>query len=276
MLHKQAFRLTHALADNPLFRLEALVGVAQEAAKRRNDIYADVGEVGVADKWGNIPRPDLPASEVIGRIETAGAWIVLKHVETNPKYKAALDECTAFVRELAGPEGAKLLHDPELIVLITSPNRLTPYHFDPQINFLAQLQGSKDVWVCDPLDRALTTEEELERYYAVTITAGNYKAEAEEKATKFVLSPGEAIHIPTHGAHWVKNHDNVSVSVSLNFEFPKWMYHDVYLANHFIRRIGLTPWPPGKSALADGVKSAVVSTARSVKHFVSWCLNRGR
>lgn len=261
-LHKRAFRVAHHLAGHPLFAVDTLIGVAQEAAKRKRDLYLDAGNVSITDKWGDIPVPDMPVSEVINRIETAGAWIVMKHVETDPRYKAVLDEWADFVRSIAGPEGARLLRNPEMLVFITSPNRLTPFHFDAEVNFLVQIHGSKGLRVCDPLDRAITTEEEIERYYAVAINAGTYKPHAEERATKFLLTPGDAVHIPTHGAHWVKNHNNVSVSLSLNFEFPRWLRRDVYQANYYLRRLGLSPFPPGRSVVADRTKAAVVATTR--------------
>ena len=269
LLHRKAFRLSHCLQGHPLFHVDTLIGVAQEAAKRKRDLYFDAGEVTVTDKWGNIPVPDLPVAEVIRRIESAGAWVIMKHVESDPRYKAVLDEFADYVRTVAGPEGAALLCNPEMLVLITSPRRVTPFHFDAEVNFLVQLHGSKDVWVCDPQDRSITTEEDIERYYAVSSIAGNYKPLAEERATKFVLSPGDAIHIPSHGAHWVRNHDNVSVSLSLNFEFPRWKQADVYRANHLLRRLGMSPKPPGQSALVDRTKAAVVAGTRPIRPAVA-------
>ena len=264
-LHKKAFRLTHALAEHPLFAVDALIGVAQDAARRKQDLYLDAGAVSVSDKWGNIPVPEMPVAEVIRKIETAGAWIVMKHVETNLRYKTVLNEWADYVRFLAGPTASKLLRSPEMIVFITSPHRVTPFHFDHEINFLTQLHGSKDVWVCDPLDRTVATEAEIERYYAGTITAGTYKPHAEERATKFTLSPGEAVHIPTHAAHWVKNHDNVSVSLSLSFEFPNWLHADVYRMNYYLRRFGFSPRPLGRAILADRVKGTAGLVLRQAK-----------
>jgi hypothetical protein len=263
-LHKRAFRLVHDLAGHPLFAIEALVDMAKAAAERKGDLYYDAGEVSLTDKWGNIPVPQMPAAEVIRRIETAGAWMIMKHVEVDPRYKAVLDEWAEFVRRLAGPEEARFLRNPEMLVMITSPNRVTPYHFDAEVNFLVQIHGEKDLWVCDPLDRTITLETEIERYYAVSINSGNYKPHADDKAAEFHLSPGDAVHIPSHGAHWVRNRNNVSVSLSLNFEFPKWKFRDVYHVNHYLRRIGLSPRPPGSSVVSDRTKAAVMATLRSV------------
>jgi hypothetical protein len=267
-LHKKAFAVHHPFAGHPLFSIEALTKVAEQAARRKGDIYVDVGDLSLSDKWGTTPKPDMTIPEIIDRIETAGAWLVLKHVEQNPAYKALLDEYEAFVREIAGPEGAKLLSNAEMLVFITSPKRKTPYHFDAEVNFLVQIQGSKDLWVCDPMDRSVTTEEEIERYYAVSITAGTYKPHAEKVARKFTLDPGDAVHIPTHGAHWVQNHNEVSISLSLNMEFPDWKHAHVYRANHYLRRLGVPPRPPGSSMIADRSKAAAIGSLLGVKRMI--------
>ncbi|CAG9224236.1 JmjC domain-containing protein [Paraburkholderia tropica] len=263
-LHKTAFAARHPLAGHPLFSIEALTKVAEAACKRKDDVYVDAGDLSLADKWGSTPKPDMTIPEIIDRIETAGAWLVMKHVEENPAYKALLNEYEAFVREVAGPEGSKLLSNAEMLVFITSPHRKTPFHFDAEINFLVQIQGSKDLWVCDPLDRSVTTEEELEQYYYGAINAGTYKPHAEKVAQQFTLHPGDAVHIPTHGAHWVQNHDNVSISLSLNMEFPQ-RYGDAYRANHYLRMLGLKPRPPGASEWLDRSKAATVYGLRQVK-----------
>lgn len=273
-LHKRAFAAHHPLAGHPLFSIEALTAAAEQAAKRHGDLYADVGDLSLTDKWGSVPAPTMPIPEIIERIETAGAWIVLKHVEVDPAYKRLLDEYEAFVRDIAGPEGSELLRNAEMLVFITSPNRKTPYHFDAEVNFLVQITGSKDLWVCDPNDRTITTEEEIEQYYGVSISAGTYKPRAEEVARQFTLHPGDAVHIPTHGAHWVQNHNEVSVSLSLNMEFPNWLQADVYRANHYLRRLGLSPRPPGQSVVTDRSKAAVINAMRTAKNTAKQLLRR--
>lgn len=273
-LHRKPFRVSHSLADHPLFRLDALVAAAQDAAGRKGDYYVDAGAVSLSDKWGQIPIPQLSSKELIERIESAEAWMIIKHVEKDPRYKAVLDEFASFVRELAGPDGARLLLNPEMLVLVTSPNRQTPFHFDSEVNFLVQIHGNKDLWVCDPLDRTISTESEIERCYAVSNVAGNYKADAELKATRYSIGPGDAVHIPSHSAHWVKNGNNVSVSLSLNFELPGWVQGNVYCANYYLRRLGLSPRPPGRSVLADRTKSGIVRLIHSTKQTAKRLLRR--
>ena len=274
-MHQRPFRLTHSLAGHPLFSIAALIDVAKAAAKRPGDLYADAGDVKITDKWGHIPMSDRPVEEVLHRIEHAGAWIIMKHVEIDPAYAAVLNEFAEFVRDVSAPEQRHLLNNPEMLVLITSPKRMTSFHFDAEVNFLVQVQGSKLVWVCDPNDRSIVTEEEIERYYAGYQNAGTYKPGVEAKAEHFQLNPGEAVHIPTHGAHWVQNGDNISVSLSLNFELPPSKYKYVSVANHGLRRIGLKPSKPGTSATTDRLKSLAGGMAFQGYRFIK-SLRTGR
>lgn len=252
-IHRRPFRIAHDLHQNPLFSLESLLTLSRELMHRPEDVYFDAGDVTIGDRWGEIPVPQMPLPEVVRRIETAGAWIILKHVEKNPAYARVLDEFAHFVWDLVGPERARGIRSPEMLVIISSPNRLTPLHFDAEINFLVQVLGSKQAWVCDPLDRSVVSERDIESYYA-NGTFGAYRPGVEKNGTCYALQPGEAIHIPTHGAHWVRNGGGVSVSLSLNFEHPSTVHRDLYRANHYLRRLGLAPRPPGASPLSDRLK----------------------
>jgi DNA-binding Lrp family transcriptional regulator len=253
LLHTMPFMIKHGLADNPLFEPKNLVSVAQAAMSRAGDVYFDAGDASLTDKWGNIPIPDMPIEQVLNRIEHAKAWVILKHIEKDPRYAEVLGEFAKFVLELAGPEKAKDILNPEMIVIVSSPHRVTPFHFDAEINFLVQVRGSKEVWICDPSDRSILSEADVEDYYSGNIAAGRYKPEFEQKAKRVVLKPGDGVHIPSHAAHWIKNGDGISVSVSLNFEFPPWRAN-VYKANHVLRKLGMSPKPPGLSPTQDALK----------------------
>ncbi|WP_026607319.1 cupin-like domain-containing protein [Methylocapsa acidiphila] len=269
-LNRRPFRIGHALAGHPLLSLDALAAQAEAGSKRKDGFYFDAGDLAFTDKWGAKPTPNLTVAQIFDQIETVGAWIVLHHLEADPRYKALQDEFGEFFRKsIADPDDAKLLSNPDFQVFISSPRRKTPYHFDEETNFLMQIQGSKTIWICDPLDRDATTEDEIERFYAgQVLTAGNFKPHAEATARRFDLSPGEGVHIPMHAGHWVQNHDAVSVSIALDFEYPRWKYANVYQANYYLRKAGLSPRPPGRSRLFDRPKSAAISGLRAVKNLV--------
>ena len=72
------------------------------------------------------------------------------------------------------------------------------------------------------------------------------------------------MHIPTHAAHWVQNGAGVSVSLSLNFEYPGWHNRDVYLVNNVLKKLGMRPSPPGKVHAVDVAKSVAWQSAKRV------------
>ncbi len=264
-LHRRALTLKHNLHLNPLFTLPAIQEAAEEASRRKDDFYYDLGANKVTDKWSSAER-NVPVKIVFENIENNNAWIILRHVEKTSGYDGVLNEWASYMRSLAGDEAAKLLINPEMLIIISSPNKITPYHFDAEIGFLTQISGSKDVWVCDPMDRTITTEQEIEKYYGGNLVAGMYKAHAAERATHVFLEPGNAVHLPTHGAHWVKNHDNISISLNLNFEFPSGYQKDIYRMNNLLRKIGLSPRPPGSSPGLDRGKAAATQMIRMFKN----------
>jgi hypothetical protein len=51
----------------------------------------------------------------------------------------------AFAQAVVGPSGSHLLRNPELLVFITSPDRLTPFHLDAVVDSLVQIAGSEDL-----------------------------------------------------------------------------------------------------------------------------------
>ncbi len=259
-LHSRPFRLTHDLSSNPIFTPEALVTAAKAAALRNDDAFYHVGDIAVADHWTIGPQ-HMSVADLVGQIQTSNAWVILKHVEKEAAYGAVLDEFAAFVRDMAGPGSARDLRNPEMLAIVTSPRRITPFHFDAEVNFLVQVHGTKEVWICDPEDRSVITEEEIELYYAGNLAAGKFKPGAEKKARHFLLKPGDAVHIPTHSAHWVRNGDEISVSLSLNFEFPASRHKTKYLAQRVLRKLRVPAQAAATIARGPAAEALVWSAA---------------
>jgi hypothetical protein len=80
--------------------------------------------------------------------------MVLKYVEQDDDYRALLHRCLAEVgvhSELLRP-GMELMQG---FVFISSAGSVTPYHMDPEHNFLLQVRGSKTVSLFDGRDRSI-------------------------------------------------------------------------------------------------------------------------
>jgi hypothetical protein len=55
--------------------------------------------------------------------------------------------------------------------------------------------------------------------------------------------------------HWLKNGNNISVTLNVNFQFHDHVWANIYEANYYLRRAGLKPEPTGVHPLNDWLKS---------------------
>ncbi len=256
--NRRHFTLAHRLADHPAFSLPHLVELARSTAETRPaDVYFDVGEVAIGQRWETIAKGTLPIDETIRRIETEGAWIVLWRAERDDALGPLLNKVIAEITEVTGRALERLIKKQEVILFITSPNRITTYHIDRECNFLLQIKGRKEISVFSQDDRDVLPEPEIERFWTTDNNAPTYREHLQDHADVFMLEPGLGIHIPINAPHWLKNADNVSVTASFNFQFRDHVRADLYRANYYIRKLGFAPVPPFRSAVRDAIKRPV-------------------
>ena len=208
--NRASFPFAHHLAGHPLFELPRLLELSKTLPE--SDIYYDAGDIRVGQRWDQTPRTQLSVAQLIDRIENAGAWILLKRANRDPRYAVILDQALAEAGGLVGARFPNKMRMRSAVILITSPNRVTSYHIDPDCNFLCQVRGEKVLHVFDRYDREVLPEEEIERFWAVDKNAAVYKEKYQDRARSYSLKPGVGVHMPVNAPHWVQNADNVSVT----------------------------------------------------------------
>lgn len=252
------FLFHHSLsAGHPLFQLSRLRKLVENPATREG-IYFDSGSVRVDELWKDIPSAKLSLDEAFDRLGESGSWIVLRRIQRDPEYLGLLNQCLEEVKRLSGRDidhGTKMRN---AIVFLTSPGRITPYHIDRECNFLMQISGTKQISIYDPDDREVTTEEELEKFWSKDNNAAIYKPQYDNRAHVFNLTPGTGVHIPVNSPHWIKNSDNLSITLSVAYQYRDSERKYVYQANYYLRRFGFKPSPPGRHG-ADMAKKALLS-----------------
>jgi hypothetical protein len=145
----------------------------------------------------------------------------------------------------------------ETTILISSPNRLTSYHMDDDCNFLMQAVGNKTLWVYDHNDRTLVSHEEREQHHRGDANSIVYRESRQCDATAYELHAGYGVHIPVFAPHWARNHDNISVALSVNYQLrPMLAEKRIYQVNSLLRKLGAAPTPPGFSPRRDRLKLA--------------------
>lgn len=252
--NRSPFVFDHSLAGHPAFTMERLQHLLEITIPHPELLYWDAGEKRVDQRWNDKPGRDFSVQEAFRRIRENGAWIILFSAERDPEIARILEEAMQQVQRLSG---YNLFDDVKIrnaYLFITSPHRITTYHIDFQCGFLLQLHGDKTIHVFDQNDRELLTEVELERFWTTDTNAAVYKPELQDRATTVLLKPGIGIHVPVNAPHWLQNGDDISVSLSLNFQFRNSKLANIYRTNYYLRKLGLHPTPPGRSWLLDRAK----------------------
>ncbi|MFZ0591030.1 MAG: hypothetical protein WAM39_11135 [Bryobacteraceae bacterium] len=261
--NRVSFLLQHSLCESELFSMPSLMDLAQRLSDIPNAVYFNVGQLGVGHGWDFCK--DFSAREALDRIERSDAWMILKSVQREPAYSDVLHSILREVHQASRREYEGLIHRENISIILTSPNRITPYHIDADCNYLLQIHGSKTIHVFDGSDRSVVTPQELERFYLGDVNAAQYKPALEAKAKQYNLVPGLGVHVPVTFPHWVQNHDNVSVSASINFCFKDETIPNLHRINHYLRRARLNPRQPGQSALSDSAKKIVANVFEAVR-----------
>jgi hypothetical protein len=258
----QPFLIKHNLVGHPLFSIERLLELAKCLPEKNVEYSAGNIPVDMGNQLS--PRTGLSPDETIRRIQEARSWMVLKYVENDADYRRLLDQCLDEVKELSEAMVPGMCQR-EGFIFLTSPNSVTPFHLDPEHNFLLQVRGRKQVSIFDPRQSEVITEADIEQGLFGKIRNLVYKEEFQQKGRLFELDPGMGLHFPLVAPHWVKNLDNVSISFSITFRSrDSERRATLHQLNSRLRARGMNPAPVGRSPIRDTVK---YQGARAMRRF---------
>jgi hypothetical protein len=266
--NRRQFLFPHGLKDHPLFELPNLI----ELAKRplHVEAYWSNGKVNANDPWGINPAPRLTLIDTIANIGDNNSLVILKQVAQDPVYGPVLQDFLASVVALSGEQLRQDVVVGETTILISSPNRLTSYHMDDDCNFLMQAVGNKTLWVYDHNDPTLVSHEQREQYHMGNPNSIVYQESRQCDATAYELHAGYGVHIPVFAPHWVRNHDNISVALSVNYQLRTMLAEKrIYRVNSLLRKLGAAPTPPRISPLRDRLKLAAANGLYAAYHLLS-------
>jgi len=145
-----------------------------------------------------------------------------------------LDGIAAHARGLHAPMQRR-----EGFIFLSSPGAVTPFHIDPEYNFLSRC-AQQDGQHVGPADRFVLPEEELERFYATFVgTATCPGATSSRPPPSCSARPRRKGCTSRHVPHWVKNGPEVSVSFSITFRTADSERRELlYKANAHLRKLG--------------------------------------
>jgi hypothetical protein len=80
---------------------------------------------------------------------------------------------------------------------------------------------------------------------------------------------GNGVHIPVFAPHWVRNHDNISVAVSVNYELRSAQSEKrIRQVNRLMRKLGIASAAPGESPWRDRVKLAAADSLMMARNLI--------
>jgi len=258
------FAITHGFAGHPLFALPRLVELVQ--ALPRDRIEFNAGSAAISQDPDTTPMIDLPPAEIIDRIETCGAWLVLKHVESDPAYRAVIEDVLGSVARARGHRSFAEagFTDIQGFIFVSSPHSTTPFHADSDENIFVQIHGGKLFHVYDNRDGSIADDDALEK---VVVKHRNipYDPAYDARATHYALQPGDGIFVPYQWPHYVQTTDSYSISLSITWKSRDVRRrNDIFVVNSMLRAMGLPQRAPGARPALDAVKVGGLRAARAV------------
>ena len=254
--------LTHRLDRHELLTLDALAALAEALPITSVEYNRGDLPIGIEGKPGGT---GLPIGETIHHIATSNSWAVLKNVEQVPAYRDLVLGLLDELRPAIEPRTGALLR-PQGFVFISSPNAVTPYHFDPEHNILLQLTGRKVMAQFPAGDARYAPDTVHESYH----TGGPRELPWDEAlmngAASFPLGPGDAVYVPVMAPHFVTNGPASSISLSITWR-SEWSFAegDTRAFNYLLRRAGLAPRPPGRWPVSNRGKANAYRTLRKLR-----------
>lgn len=245
----QPVEFVHDLHLDDRVTLAAVADLADRLP--RESVISDTASQPLLVPQGGPPRGALERpGDVIRDLHNANAWLTLLNVEDDPGMaelmNTYLDQLEPGVTAKQGKMCKRVA-----FVFVSSPNSVTPVHFDIEHSLLMQVSGSKTVSIGRYESNAVRRHE-IERYWDGS--HGRIEALPREVAT-YTMTPGRAVYIPPGTPHWVQNGPDISLSVTLTYFTAATVRENrIEDFNSQLRRRHLHPREPGRSTTVDTAK----------------------
>jgi len=246
---RTSMSVRHGLSDHPLLTLDSLADLADRLPER--NVEHNIGKLAKIAAAEDMKAVESTSpGEVVRNIEANGSWVVLKNVEQDPEYKALLDACLDETQQVVGHrEGG--MRQREAFIFLSAPDSMTPSHCDPEHNFLLQVRGTKEMHV-GRFDDPEVEATELERIYL-----GGHRniGQQPDQEECYALAAGEGVYVRPDAPHYVQNGPSTSISFSITWRTPVTQRKvRVHQANGWLRKLRVTPRPPGADRVRDRFK----------------------
>ena len=253
---RRAVGFSHELHLDDRLTLASVADLADRLPRR--SVIADTAAQPLLVPQGGPPLGALERpGDVIRDLRNANAWLTLLNVEADPGVadlmNTHLDQLETGVTAKQGKRVK--LRKRVAFVFVSSPNSVTPVHFDIEHSLLMQVSGSKTVSI-GRFESDAARRHEFNRYWEGS--HGRIEDLPPQEAA-YTMTPGRAVYIPPGTPHWVHNGPDISLSVTLTYFTAATVRENrVENFNAHLRRRHVNPREPGRSAAVDTAKVCAI------------------
>jgi hypothetical protein len=267
------FQFNHNLTAHPALEYGNLQRTIPTLAEQH--VYYSVKRMGKGDDFERAVTSERHAAtieSVLEELPHSNGYVMIRKPEVLAPFAELSRQLVEEVSETVRARGHGMeAKRPMLYLFISSPNSVTPFHFDRMSNFLFQVRGTKEITVFKPFDPAVISQEEYEAHMSrkegVSV---RWRPEVEHLGQRFPLGPGDGTHVPFCSGHFVHNGPELSISIAIFFSHPlNERRGNSLLFNQKLRpllaHLGASPVPVDQNPNLDRTKAAVVRVANGLK-----------
>lgn len=250
----------HHLADHPLLSLDALAALGEALGEAH--VEYNRSDIGIGAGPDETPCNGLSIADTIRTIAANQSWAVLKNIEHVPAYRDLLHMLLAQLNRVVEPKTGPML-TMQGFIFVSSPNSVTPYHFDPEHNILLNLTGTKRMHAFPAGDVRFAPQQEHERYHA----GGHRNLPWDDRFLPHAyiadLPPGTGVLMPVMAPHFVTVGSQPAISLSITWR-SVWSYREAeaHAMNRWLRSRGFAPPMPPRWPRHAAVRSLAWRAAR--------------
>jgi mannose-6-phosphate isomerase-like protein (cupin superfamily) len=252
----QSVGFTHDLHLDDRMTLASVADLADRLP--RTSVIADTAAQPLLVPQGGPPKGALERpGDVIRDLRNANAWLTLLNVEADPGMAELMNTYLDQLQSgMSAKQGKRVkMRKRVAFVFVSSPNSVTPVHFDIEHSLLMQVSGSKTVTI-GRFESEAIRRHEINRYWDGS--HGRIETLQPEEAS-YTVTPGRAVYIPPNTPHWVQNGPDISLSVTLTY-FTAATVRETRVENFnaLLRRRHMKPREPGRSTAVDTAKVCAI------------------
>jgi hypothetical protein len=249
---QQSLEFSHDLHLDDRLTIASVADLADRLPRR--SVIADTAAQPLLVPHGGPPRGALERpGDVIRDLHNANAWLTLLNVEDDPGMAGLMNtQLDQLESGMTAEQGKRVkIRKRVAFIFVSSPNSVTPVHFDIEHSLLMQVSGSKTVSI-GRFESVAARRREFDRYWDGS--HGRIETLPPEE-TAYTMTPGRAVYIPPGTPHWVHNGPDISLSVTLTYFTAATVRENrVENFNAILRQRHMKPREPGRSVTVDTAK----------------------